>query len=176
MMNRKQNEDQEMFRSVMSEVGAITKKSPGSSQGSPAGGTPTDPMGMVQMPYNIPGQQMPPSNMLCAGPPHPMTSSGMGWNRPGGSLPNVHQMAQNPVDAYNNWGGYWSAAPQMQQPHPQQNHSYAQTHRSRSPGHYHPYRKSNERIPQLDSSSPTSVHLQPPDNSWSKYSNFAKSL
>jgi hypothetical protein len=162
MMLRKQNEDQNAFRDVMTDVQNITKK-PGMSPGSSNGGSPSDPPPEManMMQYNMQ------PHMLNAVPPYPMTS---GWNRPGGSLPNVHQMAQNPVDPYQNWG-YWPQTGQpMQQPHPQQNHSYAQTHRTRSPGaqHYHPYRKSNERIPQSDTSNPANLHLQPPDNSWSK--------
>jgi hypothetical protein len=152
MMLRKQNEDQDAFRNVMSDVATITKNpssSPGSSDGSPRGGAPSDMM-----------------HTLGTVPPYPMSSTG--WNRPGGSLPNVHQMAQNPAEIYGNWG-YWPGQP-MQQNHPQQSQSYAQSHRTRSPGaqHYHPYRKSNERIPQNDISNPANLHLQPPDNTWSK--------
>jgi hypothetical protein len=165
MMLRKQNEDQDAFRNVMHDVQNITKKPGHPSPGSSNGGSPSDPppdnmANMMQ--YNM--QQ---SHMLNPVPPYPMTSSG--WNRPGGSLPNVHQMAQNPVDAYQNWG-YWPPGQPVPIPHPQQNHSYAQTHRTRSPGaqHYHPYRKSNERIPQHDASNPANLHLQPPDNSWSR--------
>uniref|UniRef100_A0A914ZBX3 Transducer of regulated CREB activity N-terminal domain-containing protein n=1 Tax=Panagrolaimus superbus TaxID=310955 RepID=A0A914ZBX3_9BILA len=169
MMLRKQNEDQNAFADVMSDVQTITKKpsmSPGSSDGSPLGGPPTDMGNMMQ--YNMQQQQQQPNNMLGAVPPYPMTS---GWNRPGGSLPNVHQMAQNPAEAYN-WG-YWPGQP-VQQNHSQQSQSYAQSHRTRSPGaqHYHdrmhPYRKSNERIPQHDISNPANLHLQPPESSWSK--------
>lgn len=104
---------------------------------------------------------------LSAGPTHPLA---MAWNRPGGSLPNVHQMVQQqqqqPVGDYSTWN-YW------QMPNAGQGHV-----RTRSPGsHYHPYMnrpKQNERIPPLHGNplegnmmSP-SVHLQPPDSSWSK--------
>lgn len=111
---------------------------------------------------------------LSAGPTHPLA---MAWNRPGGSLPNVHQMIQQQPSTgdYSAWN-YWQAMSAGD------NNAQGNHVRTRSPGsHYHPYMNrnqrnpNNERIPPLHGSpleggnmmSP-SVHLQPPDPSWSK--------
>lgn len=89
-------------------------------------------------------------------------------------MPNVHQMLQQPQqamgamptpEAYSNWM-YWQ---QQQNSH---TGSYGHV-RTRSPGaqHYHPYKtgQRNERVPPLEHHMmPTSMHLQPPDPSWSK--------
>ncbi|KAI1717843.1 CREB-regulated transcription coactivator 1 like protein [Ditylenchus destructor] len=140
ILERKQNEEQEQFHSVMRDVRAITS-------------------------HKTPPRVCSPSTLSAAN--HPLA---MAWNRPGGSLPNVHQMVQQqqqqPVGDYSTWN-YW------QMPNAGQGHV-----RTRSPGsHYHPYMnrpKQNERIPPLHGNpldgnmmSP-SVHLQPPDSSWSK--------
>ncbi|KAK0425473.1 hypothetical protein QR680_009222 [Steinernema hermaphroditum] len=155
IMERKQNEDQEAFCSVLREVRAITNSA--TTMGSAS-----------------PGPQMP------ASPGHSGMGPGLGptalappvhWNRSGGSLPNVHQMSQMQMPMYpaspGSWsphGGFWQVS---QGAHPG---------RGRSPGpHYHPYgqkqhKYSAERVPSLDYNMPCPpVHLQPPDSHWPNF-------
>ncbi|TKR93780.1 hypothetical protein L596_008177 [Steinernema carpocapsae] len=156
IMERKQNEDQEAFCSVLREVRAITSS--------------MSPMGLNQA-AGSPGPAQIPSSPGHSGMGSAALAPPVHWNRGGGSLPNVHQMSQmqNPmyVSGPGNWSphqGFWQ---QNQNSHPA---------RGRSPGsHYHPYgqkqhKYSAERVPSLDYNMPCQpVHLQPPDSQWPNY-------
>lgn len=171
ILERKQNEEKELFSSVMRDVQAITcnKPSPVASPTSayPCSVTTANNCGFSEAQCSGTTLQHTASPSTLATPSaHPLAFP---WSRPGGSLPNVHQMVDLPVNDYAGWN------------YRQVSNASVQGHhvRTRSPGaHYHPYmnrgyptgsQKSGERVPPLENHmiAPT-IHLQPPDPSWSK--------
>ncbi|KAH7689565.1 Protein CRTC-1, partial [Aphelenchoides avenae] len=177
ILERKQNEEEELFHSVMREVRGITSTKTPTQPGyqSPNGGmmSPNTLSPTTAGCSTMPGMPLP-GTQLVAGPPHPLTMPP--WNRPGGSLPNVHAMVQHPpqaVDPYAQWN-YWQHPSQVQNAAAQ---AAAHRVRTRSPGatHYHPYmnvaaQRPNERgAPTMENGMiPANVHLQLPDPSWSR--------
>lgn len=170
ILERKQNEEQEMFHSVMRDVRAITSNKTSSAAASPTTTYPCSPIsgsggssGFSDAQCSTVPSQHSPSTLTANS--YPLTFS---WNRSGGSLPNVHQMVEQ--QPFNNYSGWNRGTPTVQ------NYQV----RTRSPGaHYHPYmnrgyptatgHKPNERVPPLENHMVApSIHLQLPDPTWSR--------
>ncbi|VDO55125.1 unnamed protein product [Onchocerca flexuosa] len=141
IMERKQNEDQEVFTSVMRDVRAITSNC-----------TAAAPICTTAPPVCSSPQALAP-------PIH--------WNRSGGSLPNVHEMVQQQSDM-NSWP-YWTGSPHMSPTHHGRGRTPGTTHyHPYKSSKQHERCSTLDQFDYQHLNCPSNNHLLPPDTLWPK--------